>query len=107
MHTETGSEDRRSTNLLWSQLLDYYLDYYFVGGIPEAVARGFASGDELLRRIREIWAIHRDLVTQFERDFGKHAEGFTHNTSQRCLRTCHASWPTAKTAQCAVFVSRV
>ena len=54
---------------LWSQLLDFY----FVGGMPEAVARWFDGRDELLRRTREITAIHRDLVTQFERDFGKYA----------------------------------
>ncbi|MDE0127400.1 MAG: AAA family ATPase [Bryobacterales bacterium] len=54
---------------LWSQLLDYY----FVGGMPEAVARWFADGEELLRRTREITAIQRDLVTQYERDFGKYA----------------------------------
>ena len=54
---------------LWSQLLDYC----FVGGMPEAVARWFDGSEELLRRTRDVIAIHRDLVTQYERDFGKYA----------------------------------
>ena len=41
--------------------------------MPEAVARWFDGRDELLRRTREITAIHRDLVTQYGRDFGKYA----------------------------------
>ena len=54
---------------LWSQLLDYY----FVGGIPEAVARWFDGSDEVLRRTRDFTAIQNDLVTQYQRDFGKYA----------------------------------
>ena len=88
---------------LWSQLLDYC----FVGGMPEAVARWFAADEELLRGTQDFTAIHRDLVTQYERDFGGTPEGSTRNTSERCFQTCHASWPTAKMAQCAVSVSRV
>lgn len=61
--------DRAIHQLLWSELLDYY----FVGGMPEAVARWFDGSEELLRRTRDVRAIHRDLVVAYERDFGKYA----------------------------------
>ena len=87
----------------WSQLLDFY----FVGGMPEAVARWFDGRDELLRRTREVTPIHRDLVTRHERDFGKNAGrlGAQHR-SERHLRTCRVRWPPAKMALCAGFASR-
>ena len=54
---------------LWS----LFLDYTFVGGMPEAVASWFNSGQGMAERIRQVETIHRDLVTGFERDFGKYA----------------------------------
>ena len=54
---------------LWS----LFLDYTFVGGMPEAVAAWFEAGSGMADRIREVETIHGDLVAGFERDFGKYA----------------------------------
>ena len=54
---------------LWS----LFLDYTFVGGMPEAVAAWFEPGLGMAERIEQVEAIHSDLVAGFERDFGKYA----------------------------------
>ena len=55
--------------LLWSQLLDFY----FVGGMPEAVASWFQDEGSVHERGRKVSRIHQDLVSGFQRDFGKYA----------------------------------
>ncbi len=54
---------------LWSLLQDYY----FVGGMPEAVTAWFAQEESTLARAQRVTAIHRDLVSGYRRDFGKYA----------------------------------
>ncbi len=55
---------------LWQLLLDYY----FVGGMPEAVATWFADSDEGIQaRCQRVTKIHDDLLTGYSRDFGKYA----------------------------------
>ena len=54
---------------LWSLLLDYY----FVGGMPEAVAHWFETAGSVRDRAEGVGRIHRDLVTGYRRDFGKYA----------------------------------
>lgn len=63
------TESRTAHARLWSLLLDYT----FVGGMPEAVAAWFDAGRGMAERIRQVEAIHSDLVAGFERDFGKYA----------------------------------
>ena len=52
---------------LWSILLDYY----FVGGMPEAVKTWF-SKESTVQKIEEVSRIQDDLLSGFERDFGKY-----------------------------------
>ena len=54
---------------LWS----LFLDYTFVGGMPEAAAAWFDPRHGMAQRISQVETIHSDLVTGFERDFGKYA----------------------------------
>ena len=54
---------------LWAQLLNYY----FVGGMPEAVAAWFLPGQGLLDRTDAVVNIHRDLIDGYRRDFGKYS----------------------------------
>ena len=54
---------------LWS----LFLDYTYVGGMPEAVAAWFDVGRGMAERIGAVETIHSDLVAGFERDFGKYA----------------------------------
>ena len=55
------------------QLWSLFLDYTFVGGMPEAVAAWFSAGRGMAERISQVETIHSDLVAGFERDFGKYA----------------------------------
>ena len=62
--------DRQSAHeRLWS----LFLDYTYVGGMPEAVAAWFNRDAGVAERIQQVDDIHRDLVAGFERDFGKYA----------------------------------
>ena len=88
------SRDTFIHGLLWEQ----FLDYYFVGGMPAAVAAWFwhsdadmperTQGDQNLRvnnppmglagyarmsdRTQKVQDVHRNLIAGFERDFGKY-----------------------------------
>ena len=65
------SQRRNATThaALWSLLQDYY----FVGGMPEAVAAWFSQEQSALARAERVTAIQRDLVSGYRRDFGKYA----------------------------------
>lgn len=57
-----------------SKLFDKLTDYYFTGGMPEAVGRWFAKPEEsLLERVQAVQKIHADLINGYKRDFGKYA----------------------------------
>ena len=55
-------------NLLWNILLDFY----FVGGMPEAVAAWIERSAGMNARIRRIREIQQAIVAGFIRDFGKY-----------------------------------
>ena len=56
------------------KLFDQLTDYYFTGGMPEAVRTWFElAGDPKIERVQAVTAIHRDLVAGYLRDFGKYA----------------------------------
>ena len=63
------SDSRTAHERLWS----LFLDYCFVGGMPEAVAAWFREDASVRERAARVDAIHTDLVAGFERDFGKYA----------------------------------
>lgn len=57
-----------------NKLFDKLTDYYFVGGMPEAVASWFNNRDSsILERIAGVQKIHADLIAGYKRDFGKYA----------------------------------
>lgn len=58
------------------KLFSLLVDYYFVGGMPEAVRTWFETQDKLgiLARTERISQIHSALVAGYERDFGKYAD---------------------------------
>ena len=55
------------------QLWPLLLDYYFVGGMPEAVAHWFEARGTVRERAEGVARIHRELVDGYRRDFGKYA----------------------------------
>ena len=53
---------------------DQLTDYYFTGGMPEAVSEWFAQPDgSLLQRTETVAQIHQKLLEDYSRDFGKYA----------------------------------
>lgn len=55
-------------------LMDKLTDYFFTGGMPEAVAAWYQYKDaSILERVDRVSKIHSDLVEGYRRDFGKYA----------------------------------
>ena len=61
------------------KLFSLLIDYYFVGGMPEAVNVWFGSGSEaeqtlgIIAKIQRVNQIHTSLIAGYERDFGKYS----------------------------------
>lgn len=65
--------ERRRDAETHRQLSSHLRDYYFVGGMPEAVASWFQDGQGTEHRMDRVTQIHRALVAGYERDFETHA----------------------------------
>ena len=65
--------ERRSSQLVHGKLWSLLLDYYFVGGMPEAVQSWFDGQGSMHARVERVGRTHQLLVAGFERDFGKYA----------------------------------
>lgn len=57
-----------------NKLFDKLTDYYFTGGMPEAVSVWFEGSDKsIIERVNRVNQVHADLVEGYRRDFGKYA----------------------------------
>ena len=56
------------TNLLHDKYVDLLRQYYYVGGMPEAVKKYVESG-----ALQEVRRIQKEILNGYERDFSKHA----------------------------------
>ena len=57
-----------------TRLFDRLTDYYFTGGMPEAVSTWFGLADQsIVERVKAVTHIHGDLVSGYLRDFGKYS----------------------------------
>ena len=67
-------QERRRGRTVHRELWSMLLDYYFVGGMPEAVDAWFNRGrsGSPLERTGAVKKIHRDLIAGYQRDFGKY-----------------------------------
>ena len=65
-------QEQRMGQTVHGELWSLLLDYYFVGGMPEAVQAWFHSDGSPLERSEQVKNIHRDLVASYQRDFGKY-----------------------------------
>lgn len=67
-------ETQTNTAAAHIKLFDKLTDYYFTGGMPEAVASWFDNNDiSILERVGKVTQIHANLVEGYRRDFGKYA----------------------------------
>jgi len=57
-----------------SKLFDKLTDYYFTGGMPEAVDTWFSSSKQsIVERAEAVTEVHNNLVSGYMRDFGKYS----------------------------------
>uniref|UniRef100_UPI0040482F10 ATP-binding protein n=1 Tax=Rheinheimera sp. TaxID=1869214 RepID=UPI0040482F10 len=57
-----------------TKLFDKLTDYYFTGGMPEAVSLWFKLAEQsLLERVKAVSQVHADLLAGYVRDFGKYS----------------------------------
>jgi uncharacterized protein len=57
-----------------AKLFDKLTDFYFTGGMPEAVSLWFALAEQsLLERVKAVSQVHADLLAGYVRDFGKYS----------------------------------
>ncbi len=87
---------RRPDQTIFKQLWLMLLDYYFVGGMPEAVAHWFDPQAKLADRVSKVTQIHCDLLVGYRQDFGKYAGKLdalhidaVFSSVPRQLATCH------------------
>ena len=57
-----------------TKLFDLLTNYYFVGGMPEAVNSWFENSElSIIERIDAVSEVHRNLIEGYMRDFGKYS----------------------------------
>jgi len=69
-------EQNKMTAVAHEKLFSLLLDYYYVGGMPEAVKAWFETEGNIgiLERTQRIHQIHTALIAGYERDFGKYSD---------------------------------
>lgn len=67
-------DSQASTPAVHAKLMDKLTDYFFTGGMPEAVAVWYQYKESsILERVKKVSKIHTDLVAGYRRDFGKYS----------------------------------
>jgi predicted AAA+ superfamily ATPase len=67
-------ESQTNSPAAHSKLFDQLTDYYFTGGMPEAVSTWFSLIDEsILKRTEAVSTVQADLVEGYKRDFVKYS----------------------------------
>lgn len=67
-------ETQASSSAVHNKLMDKLTDYFFTGGMPEAVATWYRYKElSILDRVEKVTKVHADLVEGYRRDFGKYA----------------------------------
>ncbi len=67
-------EAQSDSAVVRAKLLDMLADYYFTGGMPEAVATWYRyKGTSILESTKKVHEIHSNLLEGYRRDFGKYS----------------------------------
>ncbi len=67
-------ESQINSAVAHSKLFDKLTDYYFTGGMPEAVATWFENSEQsILDRVNRVSQVHANLIEGYKRDFGKYS----------------------------------
>ena len=67
-------ESQTNSEAAHKKLMDKLTDYYFTGGMPEAVRVWHElSGQSILLRVEKVKRVLSDLISGYQRDFGKYS----------------------------------
>ena len=70
----TAYDSQTQSTAVHEQLMNRLTDYFFTGGMPEAVQTWYDNKDTgLIERIAKVNKIHENLIEGYQRDFGKYA----------------------------------
>ncbi|MEA1912155.1 MAG: AAA family ATPase [Spirochaetota bacterium] len=64
-------ERKNSNPVIHNALWELLMDYFFTGGMPEAVKTWF-SVSNIIDKINKVTLVHKNLINGFQRDFGKY-----------------------------------
>lgn len=69
-------QQNKMTPVAHDKLFGLLLDYYYVGGMPEAVKAWFETEEStgIFERTQIVSQIHKALIAGYERDFGKYSD---------------------------------
>ena len=68
-------EQKMNSEVAHKKLFDMLTDYYFVGGMPEAVAAWFGQSDRsIIERTALVSDVQNNLIQGYLRDFGKYSD---------------------------------
>ena len=69
-------QQNKMSSVAHGKLFSLLLDYYYVGGMPEAVKAWFETEEStgILERTQIVNQIHKAIITGYERDFGKYSD---------------------------------
>ena len=68
-------ESQANSAVVHTKLFEKLTDYYFTGGMPEAVRCWFDKSNKgALERIEAVSQIHSNLIEGYKRDFGKYSD---------------------------------
>jgi len=89
-------EQTAMTAVAHDKLFSLLLDYYYVGGMPEAVKAWFETQDNtrILDRTKIVDQIHSSLIAGYERDFGKYFNKGVDKTSAQHIQAVFSNIPT-------------
>lgn len=68
LHKVIARKDYQTTNILHDKLVGILREYYYVGGMPEAVLKYVQSG-----ALQEVRHIQKEILRGYDADFSKHA----------------------------------
>lgn len=71
---QNAFEQQHNSPVAHAKLTDLLNDYYYVGGMPEAVKTWFENSEtSILQRIAAVSEVHRRLIDGYVHDFGQHS----------------------------------
>ncbi|TKF25467.1 ATP-binding protein [Vibrio kanaloae] len=71
---QNAFEQQHNSPVAHAKLTDLLNDYYYVGGMPEAVNTWFENSEtSILQRIEAVYEVHRRLIEGYMHDFRQHS----------------------------------